>query len=64
MNPIRLFLLPRHPRPSTLLKVALRRIGAVLVLLVGLAVLHEIVPQVAESTAAATAASALADGEV
>lgn len=64
MNPIRLFLLPRHPRPSTLLKVALRRIGAVLLLLVGMAVLHEIVPQVVDSAAAETAASALADGEV
>ncbi len=64
MNPINLFLLPRRPRASTLLKVALRRIGAVLVLLVGLAVLHEVVPQVVDSTAAETAASALADGEV
>ena len=64
MNPIRLFLLPRRPRPSTLLKVALRRIGAVLLLLVGMAVLHEIVPQVVDSDAAATAANALADGEV
>lgn len=64
MNPIRLFLLPRRPRPSTLLKVALRRIGAVLALLAGLAVLHEIVPHVVDSTAAETAASALADGEV
>lgn len=64
MNPISLFLLPRRPRPSTLLKVALRRIGAVLALLVGLAVLHEIMPQAVDSAEAAAAAGALADGEV